>query len=191
MRRFRLFAIVPCLLVLRLTTLHGQDPVQARMEEWSKALGVECEHCHVEDQWSLPYMPTFDMAYRMSRMVDDLNAGALKSYGGVTCHTCHQGSIKPPQITREQWERDAIRYETAYNGDSSLALQMGVFTASLGVGCSFCHDPENWGSDENPRKAVGRRMRGMVGGINKHFAGVKNPQIGCIACHQGKPKPGR
>jgi hypothetical protein len=25
----------------------------------------------------------------------------------------------------------------------------------------------------------------MVGGINKHFAGVKNPEIGCYTCHQG------
>ena len=59
-------------------------------------------------------------------------------------------------MTQEQWERDAKRYESAFNGDSSLALQMGVFTASLGVGCSFCHDPENWGSDANPKKTVGR-----------------------------------
>jgi hypothetical protein len=171
--------------------LHAQDDVQARMQEWNKALGVECTHCHLDGQWNLAYLPTFDLAYRMQRMVDDLNAGALKQYGGITCNTCHQGTLTPPKITEEQWQRDAKRYEAVFGGDSSLALQMGVFTASLGVGCAHCHDPNNWGADDNPMKAVGRRMRGMVGGINKHFAGVKNPEIGCMACHQGKPKPGR
>lgn len=172
-------------------TLHGQDDVPARMQEWNKALGVECTHCHLDGQWNLGYLPTFDLAYRMQRMVDDLNAGPLKQYGGITCNTCHQGSLTPPKVTDEQWQRDAKRYEAVFKGDSSLALQMGVFTAALGTGCSHCHDPNNWGSDDNPMKAVGRRMRGMVGGINKHFAGVKNPEIGCMACHQGKLKPSR
>lgn len=161
------------------------------MQEWSKALGVECSHCHVDDQWSLPYMPTFDLAYRMSKMVAELNAGPLQSMGGVTCQTCHQGKLIPPKITREQWEAAAKPYEAAFAGDNSLALQMGVFTASLGAPCSHCHDPQNWGSDDKPQKGIGRRMRGMVGGINKHFAGVKNPEISCMSCHQGKLKPGR
>ena len=72
--------------------VHAQDDVQARMQEWNKALGVECTHCHLDGQWSLAYLPTFDLAYRMQRMVNDLNAGALKQYGGITCNTCHQGS---------------------------------------------------------------------------------------------------
>jgi hypothetical protein len=169
----------------------AQDDLQARMLDWNKALGVECTHCHLDDQWSLAYLPTFDLAYRMQRMVNDLNAGALKQSGGISCNTCHQGSITPPKITEAQWQTDAKRYESAFNGDQSLALQMGVFTASLGVGCSHCHDSNNWGSDDNPNKAVGRRMRGMVGAINKHFAGVKNPEIGCMTCHQGKPSPSR
>jgi len=191
MRRSPVVVLALYLVVSSLASLRAQYDVNARMKEWSQALGVECTHCHLDGQWDLAYLPTFDIAYRMSKMVTDLNAGALKSYGGVTCNTCHQGTLSPPKITQEQWERDAKRYESAFNGDSSLALQMGVFTASLGVGCSFCHDPENWGSDANPKKTVGRRMRGMVGGLNKHFAGVKNPEIGCMACHQGKVKPAR
>jgi hypothetical protein len=190
MRRSFRSLVVASLCVAFTVTLRAQDDVQARMQEWNKALGVECTHCHLDGQWSLAYLPTFDLAYRMQRMVNDLNAGALKQYGGgLTCNTCHQGSLTPPKITEEQWQRDAKRYEAVFKGDNSLALQMGVFTASLGTGCSHCHDPNNWGSDDNPMKAVGRRMRGMVGAINKHFAGVKNPEIGCMACHQGRLKP--
>jgi hypothetical protein len=165
----------------------GQEAVQARMQEWSKALGVACSHCHLEGDFKAPYIPAFDMAYRMSQMVTALNDGPLKAFGGVTCNTCHQGTTTPPKITREQWEEASKPYEQAFNGDNSLALQMGVFTASLGVACSFCHDEQSWGSDDKPQKTTGRRMRGMVGGINKHFAGAKNPEIGCIACHRGKP----
>jgi hypothetical protein len=188
-------SLVPVLLlslVASTAVASAQDAaVEARMKEWSKALGVDCTHCHLDGQWNLAYLPTFDIAYRMSKMVDDLNAGALKQYGGVTCNTCHQGKLSPPKVTREQWERDAKRYAAAFNGDNSLALQMGVFTASLGVGCSYCHDPNNWGWDDSPMKAAARRMRGMIGGINKHFAGVRNPEIGCMACHQGNIKPSR
>lgn len=184
--------VLVCVLgVAAVATVRAQDDLQARMQAYNKALGVECTHCHLDGQWNLAYLPTFDLAFRMQRMVDDLNAGALKAYGGITCNTCHQGRLSPPKVTQEQWERDAKRYEQAFGGDNSLALQMGVFTASLGVGCSHCHDPDNWGSDDNPKKAVGRRMRGMVGAINRHFAGVKNPEIGCMACHQGRLKPGR
>jgi hypothetical protein len=183
MRRLSALIVVLGLLVSSIATVQAQDDVDARMKEWSQALGVECTHCHLDGQWDLAYLPTFDMAYRMSRMVEDLNAGALKSYGGVTCNTCHQGKLSPPKVTQEQWERDAKRYEAAFKGDNSLALQMGVFTAALGTGCSHCHDPNNWGSDDNPMKAVGRRMRGMTGGLN--------PEIGCMACHQGKLKPAR
>jgi hypothetical protein len=191
MRRWLVIALVSLVVLGSVRGLRAQDDIQLRMQEWNKALGVECTHCHLDGQWSLAYLPTFDLAFRMQRMVNDLNAGALKQYGGITCNTCHQGSITPPKITEAQWQRDAKRYDAAFNGDNSLALQMGVFTASLGVDCTHCHDPNNWGSDDNPKKAVGRRMRGMVGAINKHFAGVKNPEIGCMTCHQGKLQPTR
>ncbi len=191
MRRLASCALPVLLTLACISGARAQEEVQARMQEWSTALGVECSHCHIDDQWSLPYMPTFDLAFRMSRMVNDLNGGALKAMGGVTCNTCHQGSLRPPQITRDQWEAASQPHEAAFNGDSSLSLQMGVFTASLGVACTFCHDDQNWGSDDKPQKGMGRRMRGMVGGINKHFAGVKNPEISCMSCHQGKLKISR
>lgn len=198
MRRSLLLASVLLILTIHAPRAQAQaaqapaEDVQAKMQAWSKALGVECTHCHIENQWDLGYLPVFDLAFRMEKMVKELNEGPLKQYGGnLTCNTCHQGKLTPPKITREQWERDAKRYEAAFNGDQSLALQMGIFTASLGVGCSYCHDPNNWGWDDHPNKAVARRMRGMVGSINKHFAGVTNPEISCITCHQGKPKISR
>jgi formate-dependent nitrite reductase cytochrome c552 subunit len=179
---------LPLVLLAFVSPLRAQDEVQARMQEWSKALGVTCSQCHLEGDFKAPYIPAFDMAYRMAQMVRSLNEGPLKSMGGVTCWTCHRGATIPPKITREQWEAASKPFEAAFNGDNSMALQMGVFTAALGVECTFCHDATNWGSDEKPQKATARRMRGMVGGINKHFAGVRNPEISCLACHQGQVK---
>ena len=77
MRRSPVFVIVLCLVVSSFAPLRAQDDVNAKMKEWSQALGVECTHCHLDGQWDLAYLPTFDIAYRMSKMVTDLNAGAL------------------------------------------------------------------------------------------------------------------
>jgi hypothetical protein len=161
------------------------------METWSKALGVQCDHCHIEGDYTVTFMQTYDMAYRMNKMVETLNAGPLQGYGGVTCFTCHRGSPTPPKITREQWEAAAKPYEKAFAGDNSMALQMGVFTASLGAPCTECHVEGDYGSDDNPKKLVGRRMRGMVGSIPKQFAGTKVPEISCYSCHQGQLRPVR
>ena len=72
-----------------------QDDIQVRMQVWSKALGVECLHCHVAGQWTDAAKPTFEFARRMMRMVDGLNAGPLKEVGQVTCWTCHRGNAYP------------------------------------------------------------------------------------------------
>ena len=159
MRRAASIVLVVLVVCASAPRPHAQDEVQARMQEWSKALGVECAHCHVDDQWSLPYMPTFDLAYRMSKMVEELNAGPLKSMGGVTCNTCHQGAPIPPKITREQWEAAAKPYEAAFAGDNSLALQMGVFTASLGAPCSHRSRPWFRSLSRSRRDASPRRGR--------------------------------
>jgi Photosynthetic reaction centre cytochrome C subunit len=74
----------------------AQGDVQTRMREWATALGVECVHCHVPDQWTDAAKPTFDFGRRMSRMVAALNEGVLKDIGdvaaslGVDCSHCHE-----------------------------------------------------------------------------------------------------
>jgi mono/diheme cytochrome c family protein len=182
-------------LVLSLTSLaalaQAPDAVQARMQAWSKALGVGCAHCHVEGDYKAAVLPAFDMAFRMNRMVGAVNQNdIIKAAGGVTCATCHRGTAKPQELAPDAWQAIAQKYDEAFDGDGNLRISMSYYSAALGVECTHCHVAGNYGSDDNPVKGIARRMRGIAGSLPKHFAGgPKQPGIQCFACHQGKPKP--
>jgi hypothetical protein len=69
------------------------------------------------------------------------------------------------------------------------------FRGSLGVKCSYCHDPQNWASDDKNEKKIAREMSHMVRDINekylKSIQGLKseNPVVNCTTCHRGQEKP--
>ena len=169
------------------------DAVQARMQAWSRALGVECLHCHVEGDYKAAVLPAFDMAFRMNRMVEAVNQNELiKDAGGIACATCHRGVARPQELKPADWEAIAKKYDAAFDGDGNLRLSMSYYATALGVDCTHCHVAGNYGSDDNPVKATARRMRGIAGSLPRHFVGgPKQPGIQCYACHQGKPKPER
>ncbi|HVO30455.1 MAG TPA: c-type cytochrome, partial [bacterium] len=61
---------------------------------------------------------------------------------------------------------------------------------SLGVRCTFCHDPQNFASDEKNEKKAARNMLFVAQKINAdHFAG--KTVVTCWTCHRGKEKPER
>lgn len=63
---------------------------------------------------------------------------------------------------------------------------MSFMSASLGVGCTFCHTSP-WDSDAKPAKLAARRMIRMMRAINEeHFSG--NPVVNCYTCHRGQPQ---
>ncbi len=69
---------------------------------------------------------------------------------------------------------------------SELDGVMTFMSASLGVGCTFCHTTP-WDSDVKPAKLATRRMIRMMRAINKeHFSG--NPVVNCYTCHRGQPQ---
>src|SRR5918995_1457073 len=49
---------------------HGRAP----LDEYNRALGVECSHCHVPDQWQDDSKPAKATARKMVEMVPLLNA---------------------------------------------------------------------------------------------------------------------
>src|ERR687898_1412033 len=61
---------------------HGGAP----LDEYNRALGVECSHCHVPDQWQDDSKQTKATARKMIEMVPLLNA-KLRGVGEVTCWT--------------------------------------------------------------------------------------------------------
>lgn len=68
------------------------------MGNWSRALGVKCDHCHAEDKAS-DDKPEKDVARAMVRMMINLRQNANEflpdnRIAKVSCWTCHRGSAK-------------------------------------------------------------------------------------------------
>jgi hypothetical protein len=141
---------------------HAQDDVQPRMQLWSKALGVECTHCHTDGNWPDASKPTFDFAQRMKRMVDGINAGPLRSVGSVTCWTCHRGRAIPARLPRESWQKIQTEHQAEFDGNANRGLAMSVYAASLGVTCSHCHEDQD-------RSANSKRPKGDGGGDGENL----------------------
>jgi hypothetical protein len=71
------------------------DQLNVTMHGISGALGVDCVHCHVWDQWDLDVKPTKEVARRMITMVRQMNKEYFGGAQVVTCYTCHRGSPHP------------------------------------------------------------------------------------------------
>jgi hypothetical protein len=82
----------------------ARPALTALMRTFTAGLGVQCNHCHVEDmsQRASDDNPKKDIARKMIQMTMDLNK-QLDAIGTpappdapkVTCFTCHRGAIKP------------------------------------------------------------------------------------------------
>lgn len=86
-----------------LTDLQGQ-PLRAEMQRMSAALGVKCDHCHVQGNFASDEKAPKRVARRMIEMTKALNAQHFSKHqvkegesvlGRVTCYTCHQGAEEP------------------------------------------------------------------------------------------------
>jgi hypothetical protein len=76
--------------------------------------------------------------------------------------------------------------------------QMRTFTAALGVECSHCHvgGQQERAKDDNPKKAIARKMLQMTAAINKDLlkdvgepAAAGSNKVTCFTCHRGAIKP--
>lgn len=71
------------------------------MEFYTRALGVDCTHCHIVDQWDKEDKPAKQIAREMSALVDGIQESLKKIKNlkserpGVSCVTCHRGQTKP------------------------------------------------------------------------------------------------
>ena len=74
---------------------------------------------------------------------------------------------------------------------------MRGFVAALGVECSHCHvgGMQDRAKDDNPKKALARKMLQMTMALNKDLASVGEPaaagaaKVTCFTCHRGQLKP--
>jgi photosynthetic reaction center cytochrome c subunit len=68
---------------------------------YSRALGVGCEHCHVEEMWDSDDKRPKRAAREMIQLVNEINTRLEKmndidnTEPAVNCTTCHRGYVKP------------------------------------------------------------------------------------------------
>lgn len=79
--------------------------LRAEMRRISTALGVDCDHCHVQGNFASDEKRPKRMALWMLELTRELNGKHFAAYepkpdesrlGRVTCFTCHRGAIEPP-----------------------------------------------------------------------------------------------
>ena len=158
---------------------------------WSKALGVECSHCHADGNMADAAKPNFEFAQRMNRMVAALNAGPLKEIAEISCWTCHRGRPIPPRLAREAWEKVRADHISEFADRPNRANAMSIYAASLGVACSHCHEADRTLNTKTP-KAMVAKMMPIFEEIPKHFdKATRMPVTQCYMCHQGRSKPER
>ncbi|HEY2865751.1 MAG TPA: c-type cytochrome [Pyrinomonadaceae bacterium] len=104
----------------------------------------------------------------------------------VTNHWTTSAQTKPPVETAGQKFKN-IKVLNDMPADQ-LGKVMNIFSASLGVKCSFCHVTDDFSKDDKRAKNTARQMIKMVFDINKNnFNG--RPQVTCNSCHNGHEEP--
>ncbi len=82
--------------------------VVQRMRVIATALGVRCDHCHIEQRGEFEYAAdgkdTKLIARTMMRMTQEINSRMLPQIGRapsivVECSTCHRGTSRPESLT--------------------------------------------------------------------------------------------
>jgi hypothetical protein len=177
-------------LLVTSATVSAQDDVQSRMRAWSAALGVSCTHCHVDGAWTDPSKPAFDFARRMRNMVQAINEGPLKGIEPIACWTCHRGHTRPARLPMTAWQTIREQHIGEFTSPN-LALTMSVYSASLGVECSHCHEAGSFSAPTKAGYQMVAKMLPIFEEIPKHFDKSRMPSTQCYMCHQGKRIPER
>ncbi len=160
------------------------------MDAYSRALGVDCEFCHVPNDWTNAAKAPFAAAAKMAQMVETVNAKQLAGTDGVRCWTCHRGQRTPSRLPQAALAAERERWpSTLADASDRVKLVMTVNDVTLGVGCDHCHDPSDWKSDVKPAYKIVSRMNAMFDEFPKFMPASARTQ--CWMCHKGDTHPER
>ena len=169
--------------------LRGLPPERVRevMDQFDRALGVECVHCHVVDRWDDESKPQLGIARNMFRMVEVLNRDRLRDLGTVACWTCHRGEVKPSRLPRPELDKVLAGWPAELSAaPDGQRLAMAVYNVSLGVTCDHCHDAD-WTQSTKPAMRMVPRMNAMFEEFPRYMPASARTQ--CYMCHKGSTKP--
>ena len=83
-----------------------------------------------------------------------------------------------------------IQVLTNVQTKEQLTKIMEDISNSLGVKCNYCHNVDNYASDEKETKRKARTMLRMVLAINRDFVNWEGAEVvDCYTCHRGQTKP--
>jgi len=79
--------------------------------------------------------------------------------------------------------------------DRLLRIMNQGYSRNLGVTCDYCHNTDDYGSDEKKEKETARAMITMVGTIAGELGRIttiksEQPVVNCGTCHRGVARPG-
>lgn len=158
------------------------------IEEFNRALGVECAHCHVPDRWADEEKPAKATARQMMEMVELFNGKLLRGIGEVRCWTCHGGQIQPARQPMDAVDAQIAKWpESIANAPQPVKLTMAVFSAATGLRCAQCHDPTDWKRVATDRMRMVPRMARLFPAMKPFMPASANTQ--CYMCHKGTNKP--
>jgi hypothetical protein len=78
--------------VLKVTT--GDEVIQI-MRTFTAGLGVQCNYCHVQNNFPSDENPKKEIARHMITMAQEINAKFPDGKMHVSCYTCHRGETEP------------------------------------------------------------------------------------------------
>jgi hypothetical protein len=159
-----------------------------RSRAFNRALGVECTHCHVQDQWTDESKPALGTARSMLRMVDTLNE-KLRDVGQVGCITCHGGQRRPARQPRAALDEQLARWPAKLaDAPETRRIAMASYSIALGVTCTHCHSKDWEALTKGPIKKV-PLMNSLFEEFPKYMPATARTQ--CYMCHKGSKKPRR
>jgi hypothetical protein len=173
----------------------AQDPPpqnghgRAKLDEYNRALGVECSHCHVPDQWADDSKAAKATARKMIQMVPMLNV-KLRGVGEVSCWTCHRGQVKPSALPQEAMDAQIAQWPASVaDAHQGTKMTMAVYSASTGLRCGQCHDVTNWKQKSTDKIRMVPRMLSLFAVMQPFMPPEARTQ--CYTCHKGSNKPER
>jgi len=76
--------------------------IMVLMGAFTRSLGVECTHCHVEGEFEKDDKPAKQTARKMIQGMMSINKQLGKTTGDVNCFTCHRGEKEPVAFPPQQ-----------------------------------------------------------------------------------------
>ena len=121
----------------------------------------------------------------------------------VACLAVAVASVAASAQVASQDAAAAPRNLRVLTPDVDIQRVMAGFNTALGVQCAYCHVPNDFASDANPKKEIARRMLRMQQLVAERFADSGNdfrnsrylpfPEgkqyVTCVTCHQGATLP--